>query len=119
MNSARLPVLSLLILLLILPAHTHGEFPNEWAGCEQYPTPVPLSPKALPAAITRALSMAETAVARVRQQQGTVGMAMGVVYNQTLLWSRGFGLRNASDPSSTIDADTIFRIGEGVGWNGT
>lgn len=32
-------------------------------------------------------------------------------YDQTLVWSKGFGLKNRSDVSSQPDADSIYRIG--------
>ena len=36
---------------------------------------------------------------------------MGVVIDQALVWSKGFGLRNASDPDSVVDEHSVFRIG--------
>ena len=78
------------------------------SGCRRAPVYQPLS--SLPAAAVQdALREAEIAIETVRQRRGTVGIAAGVVYGQDLIWTKGFGFKDAA-ARTPVDADTIFRI---------
>jgi CubicO group peptidase (beta-lactamase class C family) len=44
------------------------------------------------------------------EKSGPPGLAVGVVYDGRLVWSRGFGVRDLSS-GDPVTADTVFRIG--------
>lgn len=98
-----------LVSVVVVPGH--AAFPTAWGGCPSPPQALPLDAEGLPASISAALADAASAIEQSFVTQQSVGLSVGVVYNQSLLWSRGYGLKNASDPTSTPDANTIFRIG--------
>ena len=66
-------------------------FPNA-VGC---PDPMPASntplPSPLPDSIRAALGRAEAAATAAFAKSGAVGMTAAVVYDQTVIWSKGFG----------------------------
>jgi len=45
-----------------------------------------------------------------REQRGVAGMSVGVVYDQTLIWSRGFGSSNV-ETQEPATPDTLYRVG--------
>jgi len=98
--------------LVVAVVAVEGGFPTAFGGCDD-PTSIPLPhrmPKLpagpLPDIIERAIKQVEVAAGLI-QQTGidpiasgldtlpTVGLSVGALSNETIIWSRGFGLRDA------------------------
>ncbi len=45
-----------------------------------------------------------------RRQRGVAGTSVGVVYDQTLIWSEGLGTANV-ETGAPADSDTLYRVG--------
>src|SRR5690349_16461192 len=60
---------------------------------------LPLSPSAIDATVTRAMSAFHVP-----------GMAVGIVQDGRLVYAKGYGVREAGK-SARVDADTLFQIG--------
>lgn len=88
---------------------TTSMFPPK-AGCPVLPTPVDSILNPVPASIKLAFEQAEVAMNDLRGALGTVGVSVAVVYNQTLMWSKGFGFADANK-QTPVTLDTIFRVG--------
>eukprot|EP00040_Diaphanoeca_grandis_P032590 m.197996 g.197996 ORF g.197996 m.197996 type:complete len:530 (-) comp32675_c0_seq1:89-1678(-) len=93
-----------------------ASFPSQYGRCPHstqsvtqrfQPTFDPLQD----AVIQQAISNVELAVKQVFEQQGTVGLSVGVVYDQDLIWHMGLGQQDRDNASSAITPDSIFRIG--------
>eukprot|EP01116_Phalansterium_solitarium_P020076 TRINITY_DN5816_c0_g1_i3.p1 TRINITY_DN5816_c0_g1~~TRINITY_DN5816_c0_g1_i3.p1 ORF type:complete len:540 (-),score=183.39 TRINITY_DN5816_c0_g1_i3:529-2148(-) len=81
------------------------------SGCTSHPVPVPLTAAAL-SQLQPALAKADAAVNAAFTKSGVPGIAVGIVYNQTLLWSKGYGVTNLVNQSApTPDSNTLYRIG--------
>eukprot|EP01116_Phalansterium_solitarium_P010018 TRINITY_DN243_c0_g1_i2.p1 TRINITY_DN243_c0_g1~~TRINITY_DN243_c0_g1_i2.p1 ORF type:complete len:530 (+),score=141.34 TRINITY_DN243_c0_g1_i2:134-1723(+) len=81
------------------------------AGCPLLPAPVPAD-QAFLAAIKPAVANLEQTMAEFFKTQKSPGVSLGLIYDQQLLWSGGFGRVNASDESSpSPDGQTLYRIG--------
>mmetsp|Transcript_52910 Transcript_52910/g.133070 ORF Transcript_52910/g.133070 Transcript_52910/m.133070 type:complete len:572 (+) Transcript_52910:17-1732(+) len=102
---------------------THGNAPplGDPSYCT-FPTPTYSLqlPNPLPVALQEALQRADQRAAALFAQNGTAGMHVSVVYNQQVLFSRGYGqvhmdsssaASSVAPPSPPPDADTIFRVG--------
>eukprot|EP01116_Phalansterium_solitarium_P010017 TRINITY_DN243_c0_g1_i1.p1 TRINITY_DN243_c0_g1~~TRINITY_DN243_c0_g1_i1.p1 ORF type:complete len:529 (+),score=126.51 TRINITY_DN243_c0_g1_i1:103-1689(+) len=81
------------------------------AGCPLLPAPVPAD-QAFLAAIKPAVANLEQTMAAFFKTQQSPGVSLGLIYDQQLLWSGGFGNVNASDQRSPApDGQTLYRIG--------
>jgi CubicO group peptidase (beta-lactamase class C family) len=58
----------------------------------------------------RPLAGVDTYVERTMRDWGIPGVALAVVKDDSLVWSRGFGVRRLGD-TTRVDAETIFAIG--------
>eukprot|EP00808_Paulinella_micropora_P014436 g10109.t1 len=65
----------------------------------------------LPSDLRNAIQEAIIAAELARVAENTPGMGIGIVYDQSTLWAGGLGLCDKNDPSSRVNADSIFRIG--------
>ena len=123
--------LSILVFALAAGSLARAAFPSAFGGCPK-PPPAPssagsrgkISPRDLAAAapVAEAFLRAE-AMLKLLTTKGipkvdsglfttpTAALSVGVVFDQELVWSRGYGLRNRTDLKSFVDADSIFRIG--------
>ena len=80
-------------------------------SCPQNPQPIPWSETGM-RALQPTLSTLEITLQKFMATYDIPGMSAGVVYDQTPIWARGFGVTNVSSPSGNIPTpDTIFRIG--------
>ncbi len=81
-------------------------------------TPAPAAPPPSPAtvaveqspAVQQALDAAAQQVERDRQAAGVAGISVGVVYDQTLIWSRGFGVASV-ETGAPATPETLYRVG--------
>jgi CubicO group peptidase (beta-lactamase class C family) len=84
------------------------------ASAAPAPGPAPAGPATLAVEQSQAVQTAlEALVPRLeaeRQRRGVPGVSVGVVYDQTLIWSRGFGTANVQTgaPATT---ETLYRVG--------
>src|SRR4051812_9928496 len=60
--------------------------------------------------IATAASRLDASFAEVARKQKLPALAVGLVVDGDLVWSKGYGVRDAST-SAPVDADTVFRIG--------
>jgi CubicO group peptidase (beta-lactamase class C family) len=116
-----------LVWLLACSPLAHAAFPSAFGGCPHPPPPpssAGVTPRELAAAprVAQAFLDAEAMLALLASRgiplvdsglftSPTAALSVGVVLDQELVWSRGYGLRNRTDPASAVDADSIFRIG--------
>jgi CubicO group peptidase (beta-lactamase class C family) len=83
---------------------------NDWSvppygGCPTDPVPpsdYEISPSQIPQPIKVALEQVDTAVRAIQAQTGTVGISVGVVFNQTLIWHRGYGYANINNGATVL-----------------
>eukprot|EP00731_Ephydatia_muelleri_P030262 Em0021g785a len=113
--------LILLLLATVLSIPAEGRLSaGRWMPWRQQPTDVycadyPL-PTLDPASLTAKMSpfldeLASEINATLQANRDTGGVALGFVYNQTLVWFKGFGLIDNSDPErGPPHSDTSFRI---------
>jgi CubicO group peptidase (beta-lactamase class C family) len=83
------------------PCPIHPEPVSQWA-INKYSIPAPIK-----AALEVLDQEVQAALSRVKDS----AVSLGVVYDQELIWSKGYGLVDPSDPTSNATADTIFRVG--------
>ena len=123
------PLLVLLPLTLSI-SYVHAAFPTSFGGCFSPPSVkgINITSSSIPSNIASVLETANVMVRQV-QEQGidlvdsglwttpTSSIAVGVVYDQELIWSQGYGNTGEGGGaptnivSSVVNADTIFRIG--------
>jgi CubicO group peptidase (beta-lactamase class C family) len=73
------------------------------------PDPATLAVRQSPE-VQRALDAASAQVEAERQRRGVPGISVGVVYDQTLIWSHGFGTANV-DTGAPATPETLYRVG--------
>lgn len=66
---------------------------------------VPIPPERIPAAVDRLDSIIEDALSKT----GVPGLAAAVVHDGSLLYAKGFGVRDVNFPAR-VDASTVFRL---------
>lgn len=59
--------------------------------------------------ITAAITELEKKTVEKMQQTGLPGLAIGIVYQDRVLYHKGFGVREAGKPEK-VDADTVFQL---------
>jgi CubicO group peptidase (beta-lactamase class C family) len=116
------------IILLIMVHHSLCTFPTSFGGCPKAPSikNITLDKTNLPSSIQIKLKEAEDMINLIVNNgislvdsglwtTPTSAVSVGLVYNQELIWSRGFGSKNiskpSSDPNNMVDEHTIYRIG--------
>jgi CubicO group peptidase (beta-lactamase class C family) len=67
--------------------------------------------KILRESVIARLREAESRIYRLSVQHRVVGLGCGLVLDQDLVWSKGFGLSDLEDSKSLPDENTIFRCG--------
>jgi len=78
--------------------------------CIQRPSLSPL-PNPLPDELIQALEQVDQIALNVSKIQNTPGVSVIIIYDQDVLWYKGYGTVNLSQPSDTPNGDSIFRLG--------
>lgn len=129
--SAILVIAGITSLSSVAPVPVQAHFPSSQGGCPlyTYPASFALNATSLPTTIQRALDKCEAAAQHWLERQGTVGMVVGVVSDNGLIWSKvnlpgwvfvcqltparvnlqGFG--GLTKGGAAPNADSKFRIG--------
>lgn len=77
---------------------------------ELRPAPVAVVPPLLTRAdVSRAVDRLDNVVESIMQRTGIPGAAVAVVYNDEVIYTKGFGVREAGKPEP-IDTDTVFQL---------
>ncbi len=69
----------------------------------------PVPPLLDDAKVQNAVDQLDDIVADAMERTGVPGIAVGVVYNDEVIFAEGFGVRRVGEPE-TIDADTVFQL---------
>ncbi|KAL6042455.1 Beta-lactamase [Balamuthia mandrillaris] len=84
-------------------------------GCPVHPPPVPqvlLNANNIPSPLQHALEGLQKIILKNLAGLADPAVSVGVVYDQELIWGKGFGLVDPRDPSKgNATTDTIYRIG--------
>jgi len=96
----------------------YGSFSNYDQWTSQYPPKAgyPTFPKPtdnilqLPQSIKKAFQEIEATVQDIQRSLNTVGVSAAILYNQSIIWSKGFGFADRAK-GTKVSLDTIFRIG--------
>lgn len=65
--------------------------------------------RGVPAAVQKAAAQLDEVVPRFLARTGVPGAAVSVVYDNQVVYSRGFGVRKLGE-SAAVDADTVFQL---------
>ena len=112
------------IIIILQFVQTTANFPTTFGGCPNAPSikGINITSTTIPMSIAKTLKAAEEMIDLV-QKRGidvidsglyttpTSAISVGLVYDQDLIWSKGFGKKNLTDPTSDVDEETIYRIG--------
>ncbi|CAI8001938.1 Putative beta-lactamase-like 1 [Geodia barretti] len=79
-------------------------------NCPPHPIPVPLS-SPLPPIIQTSFSRLEQLIDGSLNTTSVPGISASLVYMGSEIWSKGFGVKSKTGPSTPPDHHTIFRIG--------
>ncbi len=106
--SVRLSQLHRLMLLVLLTlASGHALVAQEAAAT--LPPDVAPDPLRDSARLTQLISELERSIEQVRQEWQVPGISVGIVFNDKVLLSKGYGVRRMG-ASDTVDGDTLFAI---------
>ncbi len=62
-----------------------------------------------PASIAPLIPQLEDYVVKAMQKTGVPGVAVAIVYQDKVVYLKGFGVRKAGEPAP-VDADTVFQL---------
>ncbi|ELR11328.1 beta-lactamase [Acanthamoeba castellanii str. Neff] len=82
--------------------------------CPNHPRAVPqafINQRFMPERLREAIKNISASFQTAAQANGVQALSVGIVYDQELVWEQGYGLIDPSDPSSQVDANTIYRVG--------
>jgi CubicO group peptidase (beta-lactamase class C family) len=116
MASLRTNTMFMAVTSLVAVAVVDATFPSMHGGCPRVDKVVlPLSTNKLDTSggmLGQALGAASAALEQIALMQGQAGLSVGVVVDQQLVWQKGFGTLDPTNPSSApVSSDTAFRIG--------
>eukprot|EP01102_Stenamoeba_stenopodia_P013332 TRINITY_DN4312_c0_g1_i2.p1 TRINITY_DN4312_c0_g1~~TRINITY_DN4312_c0_g1_i2.p1 ORF type:complete len:508 (-),score=122.73 TRINITY_DN4312_c0_g1_i2:215-1738(-) len=99
------------LLLLCFVVGCFAQFGPLPVNCPQHPEPVPL-PDELPSTLTNMFDELDLILEEFMNATGVSATSVGIVYDQQLVYGRGFGTLNkkvSNSPAASID--TMYRVG--------
>lgn len=115
MRSFRVALLTVLVGAMAMAGCTSGDessgaSPGSTAPGTLLDAPVsPVPPLLDEAAVRRAVDQIDDVVADAMQRTGVPGVAVGVVYRDQVLFTKGYGVREVGKPDA-VDPDTVFQM---------
>lgn len=102
------------ILLCGLWTLVHAQFPGPAGGCPTFPDPKRLpslnSLMSLPGT-KLAFSQIDQMIETMMEQKMAPSLTLGVVYQQEVVWFKGYGVFNSSIGKAPPNQDTVYRTG--------